>query len=759
MSKALKIVGGLLGLVVLAFAGVFVFLLTLDVEKWKPTIAAQVKAATGRDLEIKGKISPQFSWSPTLAVEGVSLANAPWAERRPMISVERFEAKLQLWPLLTSFGNTIVVDRVVLKGAEIRLETDEKGTGNWKLDTAAAAPSTAAGGSRAGAPPQVRVVSIELENVSLSFKPAKGAVMLLALERAAFSGPDDDTPRKATGNGRYNGLKFALDGQVGSVASILNGPFPLDLALAFGDRARIRVAGAVRAPLATKDYELQIGVEAVEVGRLGEMAAEAGTPGIAVPALGALSVDLRVADKGPNGRPSWTALRATLGAPEVLRLAVEGTIRDPLGPAQTPPAALGAALKLQGASADLARLAQKLGTPAPLSGPLKLAAELADQGTDKIALKGFSLEAAGSDLAGEGVLAFGGDKPTVTGSFASKLVDLVTLTPPDGAGGGGAGGATAKPDGRVIPDAPLPLALLDAANANLRYRAGVIAAPAAKLANFELAAALTNGVLTVKPLSFEMDGGRFAFETTVNGKQRTLAQKGEVRQLEVGRILQERKLNDWFRGGRTSLDMNVRGSGDSLRQIAGTLAGDVAVAMGPGEIGQALQRLLGQWLAGISPPLAQIQIGTSVRCGAYSVGFSNGVGTLRNGVIETPLITAQTSGSFNLGNETLNLRTIAGPIGVRTGGTFANPSTTVDLGSTLQGVVGGAAGAAVGAAGGVVGGVLGAVTGSGTGGGSSGCGGAGSGGGAAPAQQQRPSVPLPGGGSVPLPSLPNPFRR
>ncbi|MBM3526345.1 MAG: AsmA family protein, partial [Alphaproteobacteria bacterium] len=80
MSKALKIVGALLGLVVLAFAGVFVFLLTLDVEKWKPTIAAQVKAATGRDLEIKGKISPQVSWTPTLAVEGVSLANAPWAE-------------------------------------------------------------------------------------------------------------------------------------------------------------------------------------------------------------------------------------------------------------------------------------------------------------------------------------------------------------------------------------------------------------------------------------------------------------------------------------------------------------------------------------------------------------------------------------------------------------------------------------------------------------------------------------------------------
>ena len=36
------------------------------------------------------------------AVEGVSLANAAWGEKRPMLSVDRFEAKLQLWPLITS---------------------------------------------------------------------------------------------------------------------------------------------------------------------------------------------------------------------------------------------------------------------------------------------------------------------------------------------------------------------------------------------------------------------------------------------------------------------------------------------------------------------------------------------------------------------------------------------------------------------------------------------------------------------------------
>jgi uncharacterized protein involved in outer membrane biogenesis len=62
-----------------------------------------------------------------------------------MISVERFEARLQLVPLLTSFGKKVIVDRVLLRGADIWLETDDKGVGNWKFDAApAGAPAPAA---------------------------------------------------------------------------------------------------------------------------------------------------------------------------------------------------------------------------------------------------------------------------------------------------------------------------------------------------------------------------------------------------------------------------------------------------------------------------------------------------------------------------------------------------------------------------------------------------------------------------------------
>lgn len=743
MSRAVKSLIGIVVLVVVALGGLFAYVAMLDFNQYKPLIAAQVKAITGRELEIKGKIAPQFSLTPTLAVDGVTLANAAWGEKRPMVSVERFEAKLQLVPLITSLGKRIVIDRVLLKGAEIWLETDDKGGGNWKLDVAPPAGTPPASAATRGAVPDVVVMDVELENVKLSFKPAKATPTVLTLDKATMRGDTETSPRKLEAVGAFNKLKFEIGGQIGAVAQLLKGPFPLDLTLRMGDRAAFKLVGQLRQPMATKDYELRLTADMAEIGRIGELATEAGVAGVQIPALGPLKLDLQAADKAPNGRVSLTAVKLAIGTAETLLLAIDGAIRDPLGPSQTPVAAPGAVLKLVGNSPDLAKLAPKLGLGTALSGPLKIAGEISDLGVDKLALKGFSIDAAGSDLAGDGTLAFGGARPEITGAFKSKLLDLTKLTPQPGA----AQASPAPPgDGRVIPDTPLPFAALDAANADLQLSIATLIAPAAKLQNVVLRAALKAGALALKPFTFEMDGGRFALETAMNAKDRTLTQKLEGRNLEIGRILQERHLNDWFRGGRATLDMNIQGKGETVRAIAASLGGDAALNMGAGEIGQALQRVLGQWLSAVSPALAQIQIGTSVRCAVYSVGFNNGIGTLRQGVVDTPFLTARTTGNFNLGNEQLALRTQAGPIGVHTSGTFSNPRTSIDPASTALGVLEGAAGTA----GGVVGGVLGAVTGQGGGGGGS-CGGSGGG-----QQQQRPGVPLPGGGSLPIP---NPFRR
>ncbi len=78
------IVLGIIGLIVLVIAGVAVFLLTLDVNQYKGRIAEAVKDATGRDLTLKGDIKLVVGFSPSLAVNDVAFANAPWGSRPQM---------------------------------------------------------------------------------------------------------------------------------------------------------------------------------------------------------------------------------------------------------------------------------------------------------------------------------------------------------------------------------------------------------------------------------------------------------------------------------------------------------------------------------------------------------------------------------------------------------------------------------------------------------------------------------------------------
>ena len=154
---------GLVGLIVLAGIAFFVLLETFDFDQYRPLIAAEVKAATGRDLEIAGKFHLALSLTPTVSVSDVRFANAPWGSRPDMARLDRLEAEIKLLPLLSG---TLAVRQVRLIGADILLETDKAGLGNWLLRPAAAAPPSSAGA--ADAPPTIDRLSIE--NSVLTFR-------------------------------------------------------------------------------------------------------------------------------------------------------------------------------------------------------------------------------------------------------------------------------------------------------------------------------------------------------------------------------------------------------------------------------------------------------------------------------------------------------------------------------------------------------------------------------------------------------------
>lgn len=166
---------GVLGAVVLAVAGLGVALATLDFGRFAGPVAAQVERVTGRALAFEGAVSLTLWPNPSLSLRDVGFANAPGGSRPQMLRIGRLEAELELWPLLVQRRLHIV--RLVARDADLLLERDAEGRGNWELGGAAEAAAPAAPAPapavRSGASGLPMVDTLELANVALGWRDAR----------------------------------------------------------------------------------------------------------------------------------------------------------------------------------------------------------------------------------------------------------------------------------------------------------------------------------------------------------------------------------------------------------------------------------------------------------------------------------------------------------------------------------------------------------------------------------------------------------
>ncbi|MBL8653095.1 MAG: AsmA family protein, partial [Alphaproteobacteria bacterium] len=651
--KALKwIVIGLVGLIVLAVGGVVVFLSTLDVNKYKPQIVEAAKNATGRELKLNGDIKLGLGFNPSFSVADVSFANASWGSRPEMVKVGRFEVQVALIPLLSQ---QVDVKKLVLLDADLLIETDRQGRGNWEF--APAQPAAAQGQQRpaqqqqqapaaqasGGSMPLPVVREVELRNLRFTYKDGKTNETNAAnLEKVLLNADSASSPLKLDIAGGATApvvgdVKFALAGTVGSIERMLanSGPaWPVDLTAKLADVVTATVKGGIVAPTQGKGLDLVLGVDVPDLVKLGALVKQE------IPAIGPVKAELQLTDAAPQGRPSIPRLSVAAGAAETILATIAGAVIDP-----TNATTRGIKLDIKAESRDLAGLFKVLKQEAPVTGPLSLQAAVSEPAANRIDVTGLNLKVGNDnavDLAGtiNATLPTGNAKPSVTANLQSQQVDLTKLFPASSGGSASSsttaaapasGGGAAKPagDGRVIPNEKLPYEALNAANANITYRAGQIVTEPATLKALNLQLALANGNLTVKPLTFEVEGGRISVESALNGAQKSLTQKVEVRNLDVGKVLESRKLSDWFKGGVTAFDLNLQGRGETARAVAASLQGDMFLNMGEGELGQAAVRFVGQWLNGIAPGLAQVNTGTSVKCGIHKIDFRDGIGTYK----------------------------------------------------------------------------------------------------------------------------------
>ncbi|KIC41546.1 membrane assembly protein AsmA [Ruegeria sp. ANG-R] len=119
----------ILFILVAAFGLVIGALLLMPGDKLATILAEQVKAQTGRDLELSGDVNLSF-W-PVLGMETgpVKFGNAPWAGPEPMLSAQSLAVGVDASALLSG---DIRITRVLADSPVLRLERAD-GRGNWEL--------------------------------------------------------------------------------------------------------------------------------------------------------------------------------------------------------------------------------------------------------------------------------------------------------------------------------------------------------------------------------------------------------------------------------------------------------------------------------------------------------------------------------------------------------------------------------------------------------------------------------------------------
>ncbi|MAU59267.1 MAG: hypothetical protein CMI62_00900 [Parvibaculum sp.] len=191
---------------VLLFAGALYALTFVDLGRFAPQIEAAAKEATGRTLEIEGPLHIGFSLVPTVVAEDVSFSNADWGTKPQMLTAEKLALQVALLPLLSS---SLDVRSVTIEGADIFLETDRKGRGNWEFgDAPAPQPQEEEGGSMSLA----NVPEVNISNFHLAYRDGEtGQVSEAAFKEVTLASKGDGFHAVIDGEVNGSPVSFASD--------------------------------------------------------------------------------------------------------------------------------------------------------------------------------------------------------------------------------------------------------------------------------------------------------------------------------------------------------------------------------------------------------------------------------------------------------------------------------------------------------------------------------------------------------------------
>lgn len=598
------IAGGLLAVLILAPAGLYLWASTRDLSRYQTQIAEQVRKATGRELSMKGTLRVNFTLSPSAVVEDVVLSNAAGGSRPDMARIKRLVFHLDPYALLLGEAR---IGRIQLFGADILVERDGEGRSNLAMD-----PPVEGSGPHPSEHQSLRIKTtptlpwigrIEVEGSTLTLREtAERPAVVLVIDRFVGTAPQPNAALSGEFLGRINGSEpLALTmKKAGTFEGWLKGmPGDLDMHGTLGG-APVSIAGVV----AARRMEIAAEVEGRSLATLGHL------------------LNLPLPESAPYAMKVKLTNPRTGSKVEIAELKVgDSVFRGDIVIRTNKAGKSVVSATLTSDRLDLADLKPRPPAPPPVAaGSPAVRPPAATTGSAQAAV------------------------PPSAAPVAASIPKLARSTPGDG---------------RVIPADPYPVEAIRRWNGSLSLRVGEIVGAAVKMQAVSLSVALNDGKLTLRPVA-TIGTGQIGIDAQIDasGPGPVLIMTASATKVPLDDLLALLGIKAGVKGASVDMELRLRGSGRSLRESLGLAVGNMDFVLGPAQITRDAAHLLTpEWtrMLGLGDRPA------TLNCAAGKVEFGGrpegerGAANVRKLVLDAQRFTAVGGGYVHLRNEQLNL--------------------------------------------------------------------------------------------------------
>lgn len=329
----------------------------------------------------------------------------------------------------------------------------------------------------------------------------------------------------------------------------------------------------------------------------------------------------------------------------------------------------GADLHVTIAGRNLQTLFKLVGATAPATRPYRLSSDFTKSGAD-YQFNDINGRFGNSDLAGDLAVATGGARSKLVGNLHTNVLDIVDIGPwmgysPDKLAAAKKGKVaaavirTVAGTPRVLPDTPLDISSLKSFDADIKYRAATVRTGTVPIANLVINVDLDDRQLTLKPIAFDVIGGRVTGDVAIDAHRQPIDVAYDIRMtaVPIGRLLTSFKVEDNGTTANVAGHIKLRGTGDSVAKSLASSNGRVAIVVSKGTL----------WIRNIELAKLDLQnfvvalLGKDlkkprdIRCGVAAFTVRDGVSQADPVLFDTGRAIYSMKGQFSFKDESLGL--------------------------------------------------------------------------------------------------------